>query len=108
MPRILQRRRNRCLTCSVIVAAVLAFLVWDVLHFEAWQAGIPGPEYLVLWLGIMLIGLGAMGILLFEAIRFSMSHRKRRPVMVNEPAKTIVPELGEHEAHAAGQLVPRI
>ncbi len=106
MKRLFKRRRNRCLLCLATVLGVVGYLVWDVVHFEALGGGIPGPAYLVLWLGVVLLGLSAAAVLCFDLARAAVALRRPKAPLPGSGSASVRRELVEHEAPVA-HLVPR-
>ena len=106
MKRLFIRRRNRCLLCLATLLGVIAFLVWDLQHFDARAIGTPGPGYLVLWLGMVLLGIVALITLTASVIRARWQPGPRRSIE-QRPMELPREVRLEHETPAA-QLLPRV
>ncbi|MCB1228890.1 MAG: hypothetical protein KDN19_01410 [Verrucomicrobiae bacterium] len=107
MKRFFQRRRNRCLCCLVTALAVSAFLIWDAFRFEGRGTGIPGPGYLVLWLGMILVGLIAVTVFAVDVIRSGIRQRQLQALAPKPSPQASERKLRIEPEAPAAQLLPR-
>ncbi len=98
----LKLRKTRCVICLATMTVVAAFLFWD-----GWRLGVsdrwnPGPQYLVLWFGMVVAGLASVLGLLLEGVSLALRHRRWRQL------GTQMTETASEEDSVPGQLLPRL
>lgn len=72
----LARRRFRVGLCLGIAVLAAVFLYWDAASAQERTGAIPGPQYLVLWFGIVTSGIVALAVLAIDASILVVRHAR--------------------------------